>query len=93
MACILAALLLLVLPASAQRVVERTYVATDKDVYVAGDLLWYSAFCLDAGKGTLSPISCVAYVELHGAGAMVASGKVALDHGRGAGRRTVCPTL
>ena len=92
-ACILAALLLLVLPASAQRVVERTYVATDKDVYVAGDLLWYSAFCLDAGKGTLSPISCVAYVELHGAGAMVASGKVALDHGRGAGRLALPATL
>lgn len=92
-ACIVAALLLLVLPASAQRVVERTYVATDKDVYVAGDLLWYSAFCLDAEKGTLSPISCVAYVELHGGGAMVASGKVALDHGRGAGRLALPATL
>ena len=92
-ACILAALLLLVLPASAQRVMERTYVSTDKDVYVAGDLLWYSAFCLDAEKGTFSPVSCVAYVELHGAGAMVASGKVALDHGRGAGRLALPSTL
>jgi len=92
-AYVLAALLLLALPASAQRVVERTYVSTDRDVYVAGDLLWYSAFCVDAQKGTFSPVSCVAYVELHGAGSMVASGKVALDHGRGAGRLALPATL
>lgn len=69
-----------------ERVVERTYVSTDRDVYVAGERIWYSAFCLDAAKGTFSPISNVAYVELHDGEAMVASGKVALVDGRGAGQ-------
>ena len=69
-----------------ERVVERTYVSTDRDVYVAGERIWYSAFCLDATKGTFSPISNVAYVELHDGETMVASGKVALVDGRGAGQ-------
>ncbi len=69
-----------------ERVVERTYVSTDRDVYVVGERIWYSAFCLDATKGTFSPISNVAYVELHDGEAMVASGKVALVDGRGAGQ-------
>jgi hypothetical protein len=69
-----------------ERVVERTYVSTDRDVYVAGERIWYSAFCLDAARGTFSPISNVAYVELHDGETMVASGKVALVDGRGAGQ-------
>lgn len=68
------------------RVVERTYVSTDKDVYVAGDPVWYSAFCLDAEKGTFSPVSSIAYVELHASDALVGTSKVALSAGRGAGR-------
>jgi hypothetical protein len=69
-----------------ERVVERTYVSTDRDVYVAGERIWYSAFCLNAARGTFSPISNVAYVELHDGETMVASGKVALVDGRGAGQ-------
>lgn len=69
-----------------ERVVERTYLSTDRDVYVAGERIWYSAFCLDATKGTFSPVSNVAYVELHNGETMVASGKVALVDGRGAGQ-------
>ena len=68
------------------RVVERTYLSTDKDVYVAGDPVWYSAFCLDAARGTFSPVSSIAYVELHAPDALVATSKVALLAGRGAGR-------
>ncbi len=83
----LAAVLLSALVAQAgDRVVERTYLSTDKDVYVAGDLLWYSAFCVDVAKGTLSPVSDIAYIELHGNGILAATGKVALVNGRGAGR-------
>lgn len=69
-----------------ERVVERTYVSTDKDVYVAGDAVWYSAFCVDAARGTLSPVSSVAYLELHSHEGMVVSSKVALSDGRGGGR-------
>ena len=75
------------------RVVERTYLSTDRDVYVAGETLWYSAFCLDAAKGTLTTVSSVAYVELHDAEKMVASGKVALLNGRGAGQLTIPGSL
>ena len=91
---ILAALLLSAGWSLAQdRVVERTYVSTDKDVYVAGDPLWYSAFCLDATQGTFSPVSSIAYVELHAADGLACSGKVALMGGRGAGRLLLPATL
>jgi hypothetical protein len=83
----LAAVLFSALVAQAgDRVVERTYLSTDKEVYVAGDALWYSAFCVDAAKGTPSSVSDIAYVELHGNGMLAATGKVALMNGRGAGR-------
>jgi len=90
--CLTALLCTALLPAR-DRVVERTYLSTDRDVYVAGDVIWYSAFCLDAEKGTLSPVSGVGYVELHSASAMVASGKVALRDGRGAGRLEIPGSL
>ena len=90
--CLTALLMTALLPAR-DRVVERTYLSTDRDVYVAGDVIWYSAFCLDAAKGTLSPISGVGYVELHSASSMVASGKVALMGGRGAGRLEIPGSL
>jgi hypothetical protein len=81
------AALLATLPLPGQeRVVERTYISTDKDVYVAGDAVWYSAFCVDAARGTLSPVSSVAYLELHSPEGMVVSSKVALSDGRGGGR-------
>ena len=83
----MAALLLGALPLSAQeRVVERTFLSTDKDVYVAGENVWYSAFCLDAGTLRYSPVSSVAYVELHSADGLAATSKVALSGGRGGGR-------
>ena len=75
------------------RVVERTYLATDRDVYVAGDIIWCSAFCVDAQQGALSPISSVGYVELHDAATMVASAKISLLNGRGAGRLVLPTTL
>lgn len=83
----LAVLLLGALPLAAQeRIVERTYLSTDKDVYVAGETVWMSAFCLDAAKLGYSPVSSVAYVELHSADGLAATAKVALAGGRGGGR-------
>ncbi|MGX8707340.1 MAG: hypothetical protein ACSW72_01150, partial [Bacteroidales bacterium] len=78
---------------SQDRVVERTYVSTDRDVYVAGDVIWYSAFCLDASRGTYSPVSSVAFLELRQDDAVVATGKVALAEGRGAGRLAIPGSL
>lgn len=65
---------------------ERVYISTDKDVYVAGDALWYSALCVDVNEGRLSDFSSIAYLELHSSEGMVQTSKVALEHGRGAGR-------
>ena len=65
---------------------ERVYISTDKDVYVAGDAVWLSAWCLDAGSGRLSSFSKTAYVEIHSPTGMVQTAKIALEDGRGAGR-------
>ena len=56
---------------AAERLRERVYLATDRDVYVAGDAVWLSAWCVDAASGLLSPFSKIAYVELHSSTGMV----------------------
>ena len=76
---------LALLPLRAQeRAAERTYVTTDRSIYVAGDRIWCSAFCV-TGQGRLSDVSRVAYLELHSADGVAATAKLALDGGRGAG--------
>ena len=72
--------------AAQEHLAERTYVSTDKSSYLAGETVWCSAFCTDASAGTLSGFSAVAYLELHSSAGMVATAKVALRDGRGAGR-------
>ena len=44
----------------ADHLVERTYLSTDRDCYVAGDRIWCSAFCVDAATGVLSGFSSIA---------------------------------
>ena len=75
------------------RVVERTWVSTDKDVYVAGESIWYSAFCIDVSTGRFSNISSIAYLELHSADGLAATSRAALSGGRGAGRMVLPNTL
>lgn len=72
-------------PALAQRQAERTYISTDKDVYVAGERIWCSAFCVDPATGRLSSLSGTAYLELHSPSGLAASARIALTGGRGAG--------
>ena len=72
---------------------ERVYVSTDREVYVAGDAVWMSAYCVDAVSGRLSTFSKTAYVEIHSPSGMVQTAKLALDGGRGAGRLTLPNTL
>ncbi len=67
-----------------QRALERVYVSTDKEAYVAGDRIWCSVFCVDI-HGGLSLISRVAYLELHSADGLAATARIALEQGRGAG--------
>lgn len=67
-------------------VYERTYIATDKDAYVAGDRVWCSAFCFRADSLGLSHKSAVAYVEIvSNTGDILKTAKIYLDGGRGAG--------
>ncbi len=80
-------LLIGLLPLLAQaQVVEKVYVSTDRSVYIAGDEIWCSLFCMDAAKSILSPFSAVSYLELVSADGTEASAKVGLMEGRGAGK-------
>ena len=94
---ILTVLFLLTLPfvslLGKDRIRERVYIATDKEVYVAGDAVWMSAWCVDAATGELSSFSKTAYVEIHSSAGMAFTGKVSLDKGRGAGRLFLPTTL
>jgi hypothetical protein len=77
---------------AAERLRERVYISTDRDVYVAGDAVWMSAWCVDA-SGKLSGFSKVAYVEVHSSTGMVQTARIALEGGRGAGRLFLPNTL
>lgn len=63
--------------------VERVYISTDKDAYIAGERIWCSVFCTDAGH-SLSPMSATAYIELQSENGIVGTAKAALYGGRGA---------
>lgn len=76
-------------PSSGQ-LVERTFLTTDRDNYLAGDEMWCSLWCVDLSNGcALSDFSSVAYVEVHSSESMVATGKIGLSGGRGAGSITL----
>ena len=85
---------LLAAPAAGARVVERVYVSTDRAVYMAGEDIRCSAFCLDFAPGVLySELSSLAYLELHSADGLAQTAKIALIHGRGAGVISLPRTL
>ncbi len=64
--------------------VERIYVSTDREVYIAGDAVWCSLTCLD-GNGRFSNESAVSYLELVSEGGTACTAKIGLLEGRGAG--------
>ena len=83
---ILAVLAAAIMPAWSQvHLSERVYVSTDKDVYVAGDEMFVSAFCFDRINGGLSSGSRTVYLEIVSVDGPVQTAKVALDGGRGGG--------
>ena len=71
--------------AAQEHLSERVYVSTDRDVYVAGDEVFLSAFCMDMATGRLSDYSCVAYIEIISPEGPVQTAKIALQEGRGGG--------
>lgn len=62
---------------------ETVRLVTDRDVYVAGDMILCSASCWS--DGFVSDRSAIAYVELVSAEGVAATAKIALVSGRGAG--------
>ena len=83
-----------ILPARSQGYVsERVYVSTDRDVYVAGDELFFSAFCLNMTNGGMSDGSRTAYLELVSSDGPVQTAKVALEDGRGGGVMSLLNTI
>ena len=92
---ILSLILLVSAGAKAAPGIERVYLGTDKNVYVAGENLWISAFCFDisASKPELSKISSVVYAELHSSAGAVLTTKIALKGGRGSGVSSLPVTL
>ena len=64
--------------------VERIYISTDRDVYLAGDAVWCSLSCLNE-NGRFSNESAVSYLELISMDGTVCTAKIGLLEGRGAG--------
>ncbi|MBE6223692.1 MAG: hypothetical protein E7122_00470 [Bacteroidales bacterium] len=79
----------LLLQASGIHSMERVYVSTDKELYLAGESIWCSVFCIDESTGKYSQFSSVAYLEFHSKRGIEALIKVAMIDGRGCGRLQV----
>lgn len=72
---------------------ERVFVSTDKDIYLAGEDVWYSLYCFDEKSGNLSDLSDVAYLQFVSNDGVAATAKGALIGGRGCGRFRIPMTL
>lgn len=64
--------------------VERIFISTDREVYIAGDVVFCSLFCLDS-QALPSNSSAVSYLELVSTEGTVTEAKIGLLEGRGAG--------
>lgn len=72
---------------------ERVFVSTDKDIYLAGEDVWYSLYCFDEKSGNHSDLSDVAYLQFVSNDGVAATAKGALIRGRGCGRFRIPMTL
>lgn len=70
----------------AQRLQEKIYVHTDKDLYLAGEICWFKVYAVDAGSHRPLDMSKVAYLEwLDKDNKPVLQAKTGLDSGSGDG--------
>lgn len=73
------------LPAGAQ-VEEQVYVHTDKEFYLAGEIIWFKLYVVDAASHRPVDLSKIAYVEvISGDQHPALQAKIALDQGLGNG--------
>ena len=89
------AIILLSIPLQGREVVERLYVTTDKNSYVAGDVVGCALYCFELGNSSLllSGFSSVAYLELVSADGVAMQEKVALVDGVGGAMLRLSPNL
>ncbi|HVM87435.1 MAG TPA: hypothetical protein VMT76_04555 [Puia sp.] len=65
---------------------EKIFVHTDKSFYVAGEIIWFKIYNVDAGFNNLIDVSKVAYIEIIDKDHKpVLQAKIALKHGLGSG--------
>lgn len=71
--------------AQSQSVVERVFLSTDKENYVAGEGIWLSGFSfkIENGQKSISDISAIMYIELITEKKSVVTLKMAMKNGRG----------
>lgn len=78
----------------AQHRPEKTYIHTDKDVYIPGETIWYKAYLLDGMHHGRSDNSRVMYVELlNGADSIIAEQKLYIKAVGAAGNFAIPETL
>ena len=69
-----------------QAVQEKIFVHTDKDFFLAGDILWFKVYAVDALNNKPDDLSRVAYVEvIDGDKKPVLQAKIKLEAGSGKG--------
>ena len=82
------------LPAGKMLPVEKIFLHTDKNQYLAGEIMWFKAYLQEVSSHRMSTISKVGYVEiLDGNNVPVLQAKIALDSGTGSGSLFIPVTL
>ncbi len=66
--------------------VEKTYIHTDKDFYIAGEIMWFKLYAVDAYTTKISDFNKIGYVEvLNREGQPILQAKIALGKAGGSG--------
>ena len=69
-----------------QNFTEKTYVTTDREFYLAGELMWFKVYGMDGSLHLATDLSKIAYVELVSADSIAQlQAKVSLEEGTGSG--------
>ncbi len=73
---------------------EKTYLNTDRSIYVTGETVWFSIFCTESNFNIPSEISSVASVELlNKNNFLIEKQKIKLENGTGSGNFTISDNL
>jgi len=74
--------------------IEKIGLHTDRNIYIAGEVLWFSIYNINEETGRLTPVSLIAYVELLNPwNVPVVQLRIKLTEGRGNGSFQIPDTL